>query len=494
MSIQRLLYLDSRHLSAYVWERGCLAPEGRFAADDMGFAEFSTYLQGRGKNLFRLLVNVPHEDYRVETIPYLRGRERRALIARRINQLFSDSPLARVASLGHEKAQRRNERLLLSAFTAPGDFAPWLNAMAAAEVPLAGIYALSQLGPSLLKKCHAPPERYLFLSLHDDSLRESFIAQGETLFSRRLPRSDGDFATILAHEAARLRQYLASQGHIGRQDTLPIFILAPLEEIGQIRVSFSSAGILPPIFLDSHTLAQKLGIKIKTAESGSEIFFLHLLALAPPHQQYAPADRCREYRFRQTRRTLLACAALALGAALPVAGKGYYDSRAYHEEAAELAAREQALVQRHQELTATLPRLDVDYGTLQKVTARFAQRQQTRRDPGEAYAALSRALESVPLIEIDSIDWKVMPPHPADTGGNEERLILQAHFRIELETPPHEATAMLERFIEALAREPAIHVISQRQETTGSPSLSPQGIEDADSKHFTVEFTRRVAP
>jgi hypothetical protein len=59
-------------------------------------------------------------------------------------------------SLGYEKNQRKNEKLLLSALTDPAHLEPWLQRLNAAEVALAGIYSVSQLGGLLLKNWGYP--------------------------------------------------------------------------------------------------------------------------------------------------------------------------------------------------------------------------------------------------------------------------------------------------------------------------------------------------
>ena len=76
-----------------------------------------------------MLANVAEEGHELETIPFLQGADRKALITRKLGQHFLGSPLATAISLGYEKSKRKNEKLLLSALTNPAHFEPWLKCL-----------------------------------------------------------------------------------------------------------------------------------------------------------------------------------------------------------------------------------------------------------------------------------------------------------------------------------------------------------------------------
>jgi hypothetical protein len=225
----RLLYLNAQRLSAFAWQGGRLLAEGVFASDDDGLRQFAEYLTGHSGSDFSLLANVAEEGHVQELIPFLRGADRQALITRKIGQHFLGTSLAAAISLGYEKTQRKNERVLLSALTNPAHFAPWLQAIDTAEVPLAGIYTVAQLGGQLLKKIGQNAGRCLLLTLQDQSIRESYLVGGHAHFSRMAPLTDssiGGIARSFAAEASKLHQYLIGQRLIGRDDVLPVYIVA----------------------------------------------------------------------------------------------------------------------------------------------------------------------------------------------------------------------------------------------------------------------------
>ena len=171
MKPDRLLYLSAHQMTAYRWYSGILANEGTFAATDSGYGEFASYLGQHRKSVFSVLVNASEEGFQIETIPFLQGANRRAVITRKLGQLFFNATLTTSASLGYTKEQRKDERILLAALTNNDFFAPWLDAITRTGIALAGVFSVPLLSSLLLKK----------LKLDDDHF-QSLRSYRETRF------------------------------------------------------------------------------------------------------------------------------------------------------------------------------------------------------------------------------------------------------------------------------------------------------------------------
>lgn len=91
MKIRRLLYLCAQQMTAYRWQAGELVNEASFATSGDGHRQFRAYLQHNARHVFAILANVSEEGFHVETIPLLHGADRRALIARKLGQLYFSS-------------------------------------------------------------------------------------------------------------------------------------------------------------------------------------------------------------------------------------------------------------------------------------------------------------------------------------------------------------------------------------------------------------------
>lgn len=491
MTPRHLLYLGKDGLTAYAWQPRGLVRQGSFAATPGGLADFAAYLKARRKAEIHLLANLRDENHQVEAIPYLGRRDRQAFISRKLDRLFPGTPLTRTLSLGYEQGERRNERLLLSALTQPSDFAPWLDCIATAAAPLAGVYTHSQLAAGLLKRLGELPQRCLLLTRQDDALQESFIVNGDTWFSRLAPLPEGtEAAAALAEEAVRLRHHLVGQSLLGHQDILPVFVLDLPPILDQLPAAAPAARGLAFIPVDLHAAAARLGVGPLPEGAGSAALFLHLLATRPPRRQFADRRLRRHCLLRRFRRGLFAAAALTCLAALSLAVKAFDDSRALAAETAELSAREQELAARQQDISASQPQVAGDEAARRRVNAHFAELERSRRDPGEAYRSIGRALDQAPAIEIASIEWKQAPA--AGSSGRAESIAVEGTLAAGL--PPRQAAAAFGRFVQALEQDPSLQV------TTRRPPFDPWSAQFAGDKApgspptFTVAIVRKAAP
>jgi hypothetical protein len=78
---------------------GVLSEEGSFDATEAGKLGFANYLAGNRKSIFSILANVSDEGFHIETIPFLRGADRTAIVRRKLGQLFFSAALTTSMSL-----------------------------------------------------------------------------------------------------------------------------------------------------------------------------------------------------------------------------------------------------------------------------------------------------------------------------------------------------------------------------------------------------------
>lgn len=502
MSSSRLLYLNTHRLSAYAWQQGSLLLEGAFDNDEAGLQQFADYLAKYRGGDFSLLANVAEEGYALETIPFLQGSDRQTLITRKIGQHFLGTSLSAAISLGYEKTQRKNEKLLLSALTNPAHFAPWLRLIADTEAALAGIYTIAQLGGDLLKKLGLTSNRCLLLTLQDHSIRESYLVDGHAHFSRMAPLTDSSIAGIasaFAAESGKLRQYLISQRLIGRDENLPVFIVAHPQTIPAIEKARPEHSLPDFTIIDSHTAADKLKLHTMPEDNRSDLLFLHLLAIAPPNQQFANNAHRHHYRLSQIRRGLIAGGLIALLGGLLFTAKETYVAHSLRAEATALTAETADLNRRYGEISATFPQLGVDNETLRRLTNRYRELRNLQRQPAPSYSMVSRVLDRMPAIVLEGIDWKngTFLPSTAAISNGPEITTVRGAIRLE-RANTRQTLAVFDQFVEALRADPAntINVLQRPFDIESGSALRGGDGQDEEAKprQFAVEIVRNVAP
>ncbi|MDP2883308.1 MAG: hypothetical protein Q8N89_17230 [Azonexus sp.] len=499
----RLLYLNTHRLSAHAWQQGKLRAEGVFDNDEGGLQQFAEYLREHSSSQFSLLANVAEEGHALETIPFLQGGDRQTLITRKIGQHFLGTPLAAAVSLGYEKSQRKNEKLLLSALTNPAHFEPWLRRIGDAEVPLAGIYTVAQLGGQLLKKLGQDSGRCLLLTLQDHSIRETYLVDGHAHFSRMAPLTDSSIAGIasaFAAEAGKLHQYLIGQRLIGRDEGLPAFIVAHPLTIPSIEKACPEHSKLNFTLIDSHVAAHKLKLHTLPADNRSDQLFLHLLATAPPAQQFADETHRHHFRLAQIRHGLFAAGLIALLGGVLFAAKETYKASDLRAEARALAASEADFSRRYQEISATFPQLGMDNNTLRRVTGRYGELLAQQRQPTPSYRMISHVLDRMPAIVLEGIDWKFGQNFRLTVGvPGREPEITTVRGSIHLERATTRQTlAVFDQFVDALRADPAntINVLQRPFDIESGRALrGGDGLdEETQPRQFAVEIVRNVAP
>ena len=97
------------------------------------------------------------------------------------------------------------------------------------------------------------------------------------------PLADSSIAGIastFAAEAGKLHQYLIGQRLIGRDDPLPVFIVAHPSTLPAIEKACRTAAQPSFRLIDSHTAAGKLGLHTPPEDNHADVLFMHLLAIA----------------------------------------------------------------------------------------------------------------------------------------------------------------------------------------------------------------------
>ena len=80
MADKRILAFNGTSITALRWQSGLVTTDQLFGADALGQEAFSAYLDSAKDSLFYVLADVSEEGFQLETIPYVQGSDRDALI------------------------------------------------------------------------------------------------------------------------------------------------------------------------------------------------------------------------------------------------------------------------------------------------------------------------------------------------------------------------------------------------------------------------------
>ena len=409
MPDKRLLYLTSHRLQAFSWKAGVLARDGAFEAGEAGVAAFARYVAGSPKSLYYLVADLVDEDFVQENLPYVRGRDRRALIARKLAQRYRDTSLALTLPLGTRQAARREERVLFSSFTNTQQFQPWLEALKTAR--LVGVYSLALIAPLLAKRIKLLAPSFVLMSHQESGLRQSYVEDGQIRFSRlgRVESADPRAAAeACAAESARIQQYLINLRVLSRESgALDIVVLTPAAERKFYEAACSSNPRLTFHLVDLEAACRSAGLKSAPEGLLCERLFLHVLAEAQPRRQFASDALRHHYHAWIARLALLSGGAAVCAVCLLLSGVNLLDAAGVREQLASDRLQEARGAQQYAGLQARFPKTPLSREDLKQTVQTFKAMLGQTVLPGPFLGEISTALAAVPQVDLDKLDWEI---------------------------------------------------------------------------------------
>lgn len=411
MAAPYILYLSPAGLAAFTVSRSGLAPHQHFAPDD-GLPPFETFLSGlTAGTRINLLVDLPDEAHHLETLPFVRGRDRRPMLARRQDHLFGDTPFRSHLSLGRESGGRRDERILFAALTRPGAIQPWLQRILHSPCILAEVVSASFLSQALAAPLHSGTAPFLLAHTTPAGLRVSCFEHGQLRFSR-LTASPAAHTnpdpSFVRDEIRRSFDYLLSQRIVPRDQPTRVLLLTTSDVPG----TAVSAGLdLQPMPLKQAALALKL--QHDAGHADSLPLLLQVLATHPRLPQFAPAEALAGHRLQQIGRIAGVLAGAIFLACLGYTGLNLLAARE-QRSLAEASLHQAALQEaRLEAVIAATPATPIPLEDLSQTLDRVHALATSSAGPEPALRQLTTALASAPGFRLQELEWAAPPSnHP----------------------------------------------------------------------------------
>ena len=418
MTATRLLYFTADDHYLYRRAGRVLELEARFSGDETGLAAFREYLGGKNGGPFAVVADLAGEDFHEEQIPYVRGGDRDAVVARRLAQRYRDTRLATSLSLGLvASGERRNERLLLASFTNTLQLAPWLDAFEEAHVRLSGVYSVPLLAPALAAAVGARDGRQLLVTANRAGLRQCYIDQGKLRFARlerTVEMAPEALAAFVRSETQRLAQYLGTLRALPRDGApVQVLVIAPAGQRAAFEQTLVSDTRLVFRTLDYADALRAVKLRQAPEGTAAEGLYLHLAARKPPREQFASREDRRRYTIWQLQRGIVGAGALAFAACAFLGGARWIDSMRMRDQADAQRVQATNAANRYRSITATFPVTETTTDNLKATVVEFRHIAERSADPEQAFVHVSHVLDKFPQVELDSVRWSV--GRPGDT-------------------------------------------------------------------------------
>ena len=483
-----LLFLTTAHFQAYAWDSDDLSAAQSFSNDLAGREQFSVYLKQHREPAF-LLVDVIEEDFRLESVPHLTGKNRRELIARKFEQYYRNTPFRQAGVLRRQTEGRRDDEMLFSALTNPQRILPWLDTLLSNCIPLIGIHSLPNISAPLLEGIKS--EHVLLLSWEKQAgLRQTYFHQKRLHFSRLTPIGVANsFIETVANETPRTQQYLKSLSLPLPGEILDVHIVCHEHDKLALESQLHDTPDLRYSYLDIQTLDNNLPANTNFQDSDATPLFLHLLATKPPASHYGNSTHTHFYLVWRLRWLLFGLATIAALLSIIWSMNSIWQGRNYVSETEPLLTQAAQLTRQTTAITAKFPVTAIPAADMKTAVALVHTLSNYSPLPEKILSPLSSALDQFTRIRLNKLSWQASASDAAPSAYPAQNITLDGEL-LDFGNDFRSALAYLESFQQIL-RQNGYEVIAQ----TLPLDISPKGSITGDLKSMqdkAAQFTLKL--
>jgi len=432
------LYLTNDKLVSLVIKGAELVERENFVVADVQTPEFEAHIDKLAAVPTYLVTDLIEEDFRLDTIPHLRGNDQEAVLDRKLGQIYRSSPYRHAIVQGREDEGRRDDRVFLHAVTNADLLKPLIALLERHRVPLEGVYSSAVLSSRLLKELDiAFPHTMLVTIIPDFGLRQTYFKDKQVKFSRLTPivydesRSVGE---LIAAETSRTWQYLDSLRYFAETDSLEVCMLAHERDRAMMQEAIRTYPMLRYRFLDINEVAAKLKIAPAPTSSHAEEVLCHLYSRSKLENHFAAPADSRFASYRRVRLAIFGVTAAILAAGAAGAAFNLYHATQITQEIEQRSRREGTLQAEYQAVVNSMRTQKMATDTVRDTSAFFnSQIRPSPSTPAIMLTDIAKVLDDFPKVRVNQIVWAThndptfVPPVPlgiaataANTGGTRQ--------------------------------------------------------------------------
>lgn len=406
-----LLFLSAEWLSVYSWKRGQLQGGQLFSNDISGHDAFAALLDKHPKVPCYLLVDLVEEDFRSETIPHVGGRDRNHIVLRKFEQFYHNTPFRHAQILYREQDGRRDDMTLFSALTNPEQVSLWLDIMLEHEASVAGIYSVPLISYQFVN--HISSSHLLLVTWQKYSgLREIFYRDGNISFSRLTPlvRTDvrtDDIIKPLQIELNRTYKYLSSLSLLPIDQALDVCIICSKDHKKELQEALQDSNNVRYLIEDIDVLAERIGLRESPTDSDATPLLLHMLGRRPPANQFATADYMHFHDLWKAQSLLKITVTTVAFICVVWSSINLWEASNFHQDTEVVSAMKSSIVAQERQIEANYPHFPVSVDRMKAGVSVIQNLSVSAQQPQPFLTEISRQLENFPMIQVNSLSWRV---------------------------------------------------------------------------------------
>ncbi|MDX2217775.1 MAG: hypothetical protein SF172_01965 [Burkholderiales bacterium] len=407
---KHFLYLTNDCLTSYLWQRGAIASSERFPIQDVAPKEFEKYLFKHRREPVYFILDLTEEDFRLESIPHLRGSDQQAVLNRKLGQIYRQSTFRHAIIQGRDTEGRRDDRVLYHGITNPDLAQVWLTVMERVGAPIEGIFSAPILSGELLRRLDVFFPHTLLVSLvSGGGLRQTYFQNKQVKFSRLtfLERnSEIRRGQQIADEVSRTWQYLDSLRFFSGEDALEVCLLLHPSDQREVTEAIRDYPLLQHRVLSIEDVAGALKMKPPPMNSEAEELLVHLFAKSRLDNHFAQSDQTRVARLRRAGTAIGVVNGLLLASSLVIAGVLLAQAQRISVENEKRDAQARQLSTQHKELLGKIQDAQVSSDTSRDAAAFNTKYLEPEPVPVQLLQDISSVLAQFPNVRLQQLAWQ----------------------------------------------------------------------------------------
>ena len=410
MAIFEKIVLCANHsnLLLGVWRFGKLKTFEAFQNDEQGHLLFAQFLQRLSNTNIYFLVDAPEEDYRLESLPHTRGGDRKALLERKLNQLYRGQAFRAARFLKREKSHPKSDLFLLMALNNAEFLQSWLEIITAEQAPLAGVYLYSMATQLLAKHLSLDAPHIIFSEELSTGLRQSYLQNGDLRMSRLVPIPNGDVnskVNFYVTETEKARLYLNSQRYLA-QDAHVTVALTSVQQTQTSLISLvGKTEGLSCINLDLIPTIKALGLAKDQVAKTPEIIQMSLVAKSTLATSLATPRLTKYYRLNLIREAFNLATLITVALGLIVSIFYFYQDFRQQSERDDLLVQTKYQQKLYQQVAKDFPVTPLPSSDLQLAVEMSQTIKAHQQLPERMMQTISNAIAHAPDIQINRLFW-----------------------------------------------------------------------------------------
>ncbi|MES2625945.1 MAG: hypothetical protein V4628_11755 [Pseudomonadota bacterium] len=371
-----------------------------------------------------IVTDLGEENFRYDTVVHVSGGDQRALLKRKMDFAFRNTPYRRSKVIEREKDGRRDDKILLSAISKPEAVDVWASVLLQQKFAIQTITSTAYILETFVAQKKNADRNFLLISNleHGNNLRQTFFKNGQMVFSRLTTLTGREHGTIsdeIYRETTQLRQYFERTQFLSYDALLCIEVYTS-DDQDLLQLENRSNDLNRIDVLDTSKLAAGKKKTRASMTTPTTYFLSQVLAHRRPANVYAPPSSTKFHDLKNLGYYVAFGAGmillLTIAINIPVAfniREQQLEQASYQNQLAPLRVQYDALMNNFPALPVSSQEMELVVTTHDKLATQIY-------SPVTAMNMISAALATSPGLKLTAIDWALIekPVAPSTQFGS----------------------------------------------------------------------------